>query len=98
MPGKQVRGWQAISRYTGATREEIREAIEAGELRLMPPRVKTRHLDCWMRLRRLRRQIANERIQLVPDPVPPFGGARVAVRGFPQGGEMVGGVCAADSP
>lgn len=63
-------GWRAISKYTGATRFEVRAAVESGELRCEPVRVQRRHLDGWMRLRALRARLAeldNERVDVTSD-------------------------------
>ncbi len=50
-------GWRAISRYTGISVNELQAADAAGELRY-EPLASRRHLDGWLRMRALRRAIA----------------------------------------
>lgn len=54
MVRQSEKGWAAITRYTGASVRELRDAIDAGELRCRPPRIDRACLDQWLRLRALR--------------------------------------------
>lgn len=48
--GKNVTGWRAISRYTGASIDELRHAVWFGELQcgFRNPKLKKRRLDAWL--------------------------------------------------
>lgn len=59
-------GWQAISEYADATVDEVRQAALLGEL-LVEPRAEVGHLEAWVRLRRLRRKLADESVEFVSD-------------------------------
>lgn len=63
-----VTGWRDVSAYSGATNEEIAEAICAGELRCQI-KVKRRHLRNWIRSRTASEaafpDVADQGVQLV---------------------------------
>lgn len=68
-----VRGWRAISRYTGAGLGELKHAVAIGELRSRPPLIAHADLDAWIRLRELRAKLADDGVKFVPQSEEPVG-------------------------
>lgn len=94
-----LEGWQAISRHAGVPVEDLKQSAARGDLPLMAPRIKRRHLDRWARRHRLLAQIVrNQRIEVVPDLGQPLDVSGVLhIRVFTEHDQSFGGITTANT-